>query len=92
MPFGLFAHSVPPDASMVTLNPGDALLLVSKGIVEANYRGEEYGLRRAAEYLDQSRFDSAHELCVGLLDRLRQFMHAPPTHDDVTAVAFVRSA
>jgi serine phosphatase RsbU (regulator of sigma subunit) len=92
LPFGLFAHSLPPDASMVTLNPGDALLLVSKGIVEASYHGEEYGLQRAAEYLDQSRFYSAHELCVGLLDRLRQFMHAPPTHNDVTAMALVRPA
>jgi serine phosphatase RsbU (regulator of sigma subunit) len=91
LPFGLFAHTVPPDALMVALNPGDALLLVSKGIVEANYRGEEYGLLRAAEYLDHSRSESAHELCVGLLDRLRQFMHAPPTHDDVTALALVRS-
>ena len=91
LPFGLFAHTVPPDASMVTLNPGDALLLVSKGIVEAGYHGEEYGLRRAAEYLDRSRSVSAHEVCVGLLDQLRQFMHAPPTHDDVTALALVRS-
>jgi serine phosphatase RsbU (regulator of sigma subunit) len=73
------------------LNPGDALLLVSKGIVEAGYHGEEYGLRRAAEYLDRSRSVSAHEVCVGLLDQLRQFMHAPPTHDDVTALALVRS-
>jgi serine phosphatase RsbU (regulator of sigma subunit) len=92
LPFGLFAHSVPPDASMVALNPGDALLLVSKGIVEANYQGEEYGLQRAAGYLNRSQFESAHEICVGLLDRLRQFMHAPPTHNDVTAMALVRSA
>jgi serine phosphatase RsbU (regulator of sigma subunit) len=91
LPFGLFPEAV-PDASLVALNPGDALLLVSKGVVEANYRGEEYGLKRAGEYLDHSRAESAHEVCVGLLDRLRQFMHAAPTHDDVTALALVRSA
>jgi serine phosphatase RsbU (regulator of sigma subunit) len=91
LPFGLFPDAV-PDASLVALNPGDALLLVSKGVVEANYRGEEYGLDRAEEYLDHSRAESAHEVCVGLLDRLRQFMHAAPTHDDVTVLALLRSA
>jgi serine phosphatase RsbU (regulator of sigma subunit) len=91
LPFGLFSEVV-PDASLVALNPGDALLLVSKGVAEANYRGEEYGLSRAMEYLDHSRVESAHEVCVGLLDRLRQFMHTAPTHNDVTALALVRSA
>lgn len=90
LPFWLFSE-IAPDASFVALNPGDALLLVSKGVVEANYRGEEYGLQRAVEYLDRSRAESAHEVCVGLLDRLRHFMHAAPTHDDVTALALVRS-
>lgn len=91
LPFGLFSNAV-PDASLVALNPGDALLLVSKGVVEANYRGEHYGLRRAGEYFDHSRAESAHEVCVGLLDQLRHFMHAAPTHDDVTTLALVRSA
>jgi sigma-B regulation protein RsbU (phosphoserine phosphatase) len=90
LPFGLFS-GLAPGASVVALNPGDALLLVSKGVVEANYRGEEYGLQRATDCLDQSRIESAHEICVGLLERLRRFMHAPPTHDDVTALASVRS-
>ncbi len=91
LPFGLFSDAV-PDASLVALNPGDALLLVSKGVIEATYHGKEYGLQRVADYLDQSRAESAHEVCVGLLDQLRHFLHAPPTHDDVTALALVRSA
>jgi serine phosphatase RsbU (regulator of sigma subunit) len=52
LPLGLFSEVV-PDASVVALNPGDALLLVSKGVAEATYRGEEYGLQRVGEYLDQ---------------------------------------
>jgi phosphoserine phosphatase RsbU/P len=90
LPFGLFSGLV-PGASVVALNPGDALLLISKGVVEANYRAEEFGLQRACDCLDQSRIESAHEVCVGLLERVRRFMHAPPTHDDVTALALVRS-
>jgi serine phosphatase RsbU (regulator of sigma subunit) len=88
---GLFSEAV-PDASLVALTPGDALLVVSRGVVDANYRGEEYGLKRAEEYLDHSRAESAHEICVGILDQLRQFMRAPLTHNDVTALALVRSA
>lgn len=91
LPFGLFADAV-PDASLVALNPGDALLLVSKGVTEATYHGEEYGSKRTGKYLDQSRTESAHEICVGLLDGLREFMHTAPTHDDITALALVRSA
>ena len=91
LPLGLFSYAV-PEASLVALNSGDALLLVSKGVAEAKYRGEEYGLQRAGKYLDDSRAESAHEVCVGLLERLRQFMHAAPTHNDVTALALVRSA
>ncbi len=90
LPVGLFSDAA-PGTSLVALNAGDALLLVSKGVVEANYRGEEYGVERAGEYLDHSRAESAHEVCVGLLDQLRRFMHSAPTHDDVTALALVRS-
>ena len=90
LPFGLFS-GITPGASVVALNPSDALLLVSKGVVEAKYHGEEYGLQRATHCLDQSRTVSAHEVCVGLLERVRRFVHAPPTHDDVTALALVRS-
>lgn len=90
LPLGLFSEGT-PGGSLVALNPGDALLLVSKGVGEASYRGEEYGLNRAGEYLDHSRAESAHEVCVGLLDRLGQFMHTAPFHDDITALALVRS-
>jgi serine phosphatase RsbU (regulator of sigma subunit) len=92
LPFGLFASPVAAGASVVALNSGDALLLVSKGVVEAKYRGEEYGLQRVGEYLDRSRAESAHEICVGLLERVQRFIHTAPTHDDVTALALVRSA
>jgi len=90
LPLGLFSHSV-PDSSVVALRPGDALLLVSKGVVEAKYRGEEYGIGRVREYLDQARFETAHETCVGILSRVQQFMCTAPTHNDVTALSLVRS-
>ncbi len=90
LPLGLFSHLV-PECSVVALRPGDAFLLVSKGIVEARHRSEEYGLERVREYLQGTRFESAHETCVGVLARVQQFMRTAPTHNDVTALSLIRS-
>jgi serine phosphatase RsbU (regulator of sigma subunit) len=91
LPLGLFSHSV-PDSAVVALSPGNAFLLVSRGMVEAKYRGEEYGIERVREYFEQARFETAHETCVGILSRVQQDMCTAPTHDDVTALSLVRSA
>jgi phosphoserine phosphatase RsbU/P len=90
LPLGLFSHSV-PDASIVALRPGNSVLLVSKGIVEAKRRGEEYGIERVKQYLQETPFETAHETCVGILDNIRQFMGTAPTHDDVTTLSLIRS-
>jgi serine phosphatase RsbU (regulator of sigma subunit) len=90
LPLGLFSHSI-PDSSVVALAPGDTCLLVSKGIVEASYRREEYGIERVKDYLHQTRFQTAHETCLGILARVRQFMQTSPTHNDVTALALIRA-
>jgi len=91
LPIGLFSHSI-PESSVIVLGPGNGLLLVSSGVVEAKHRGEEFGLERAREYFHQARFESAHETCVGLLAQVRQFMGTAPTHNDVTALSLIRSA
>jgi phosphoserine phosphatase RsbU/P len=90
LPLGLFSHSV-PDSSVVALQPGNTLLLVSKGIVEAKRRSEEYGVERAKEYLQKTAFETAHETCVGVLADVQRFMGTAPTHNDVTALSLVRS-
>lgn len=90
LPLGLFSHSV-PDASVVALGEGHTLLLVSRGIVEARRRHDEFGLQRVKDFLWEVAFASAHESCVGLLSRVRQFMGTAPNHNDVTALALLRS-
>lgn len=91
LPLGLFSHTV-PDSSLVALQAGNALLLVSKGIVEAKRRSEEYGIERAKRYLEETGSETAHETCVGILASVQQFMGTAPTHNDVTALSVVRSA
>ena len=90
LPLGLFSHSV-PDSSVVAVRPGNTFLSVSKGVVEARFKGEEYGLNRVREYLSEAQFDTAHETCVGVLAKVQQFMCTAPTHNDVTALSVVRN-
>ena len=90
LPLGLFSHSV-PDSGIVALGPGHTVLVLSRGIVEARRRSEEFGLDRAKQYLLELGFQTAHETCVGLLARVQQFMRTAPTHNDVTAVSLVRA-
>jgi serine phosphatase RsbU (regulator of sigma subunit) len=75
---------------MVALEPGAALLLASRGIVEARTKHEEFGLERVKGALQQSNGASAKELCVSVLDQMQQFTGTAPTHNDVTALALAR--
>jgi sigma-B regulation protein RsbU (phosphoserine phosphatase) len=91
LPLGLFSHA-PSDACVVALAPGAALLLVSRGVVEGKRKGEEFGLHGIKDVFKQTAADSPKELCLTVLNGLRQFMNTPPTHDDVTALALVRAS
>ncbi|MGC2198071.1 MAG: SpoIIE family protein phosphatase [Terriglobales bacterium] len=90
LPLGLFSH-VPQGASTCALPPGGALLVVSRGIVEAERHGEEFGLPGATASLQQSVGLNAHELCVAVLRAAETFIKVPLPHNDVTALALVRS-
>lgn len=89
LPMGLFSHAV-PEPGMVVLRPGHLLLLISRGVVEARRRGDEFGLAGAKQYLQELGFVGAHETCVGLLSRVQQFMGTAPTHNDVTTLSLSR--
>ena len=77
---------------MVAVEPGAALLVVSRGIVEGKFKGDEFGLERVKNSLQSAKVESAKQLCVSVLDDMQRFMCNPPTHDDVTALALMRAA
>jgi serine phosphatase RsbU (regulator of sigma subunit) len=77
---------------MVALEPGAALLLASRGIVEAKRKGEEFGLQRVKDTLQKSNGEGAREICVSVLDQMKQFMGTVPTHNDVTALVLARDS
>ncbi|MBZ5705993.1 MAG: serine/threonine-protein phosphatase [Acidobacteriia bacterium] len=91
LPLGLFSHAT-CDAPMVAVEPGAALLVVSRGIVEGKFKGDEFGLERVKNSLQSAKVESAKQLCVSVLDDMQRFMCNPPTHDDVTALALMRAA
>ena len=89
LPLGLFSHTT-SDARIIALEPGAALLLVSRGVVEVESNREEFGLQRVEDALQTADLTSAHELCVSVLDRVQRFASALPADEDITALALVR--
>jgi serine phosphatase RsbU (regulator of sigma subunit) len=90
LPLGLFSHAT-CEAPLVALPPGAALLLVSRGLLEGRRRREEFGLERVKSGLQQAANETAEELCASTIEGVQQFMRKPPVHNDVTALALVRT-
>jgi sigma-B regulation protein RsbU (phosphoserine phosphatase) len=91
LPLGLFSLAT-FDTPIVVLEPGAALLLASRGLVEGKRKNEEFGVARAKEILLRTSALGAKEICVTALSDIKQFMSTPPTHNDVTVVALVRNS
>jgi len=90
LPLGLFSH-VTCDASTVAVEPRGAFVMISRGMVEASCKGDDYGIDRAKQALATSTAVSAKEICVAMLDDVKRFMKTPPTHNDVTVLTLLRS-
>jgi sigma-B regulation protein RsbU (phosphoserine phosphatase) len=90
LPLGLFSAST-YEAPTAALQRGASLLLVSRGVVEASYKKEEFGLERVKQHFEGAGSNSANQIATGILDAVQQFMRMPPDHNDVTALALVRA-
>jgi serine phosphatase RsbU (regulator of sigma subunit) len=91
LPLGLFSHAT-CDAPLIALEPGAALLLASRGVIEAKCKDEEFGSQRLEEALQQAPLAGAHDLCVSILNRVQAFACSGSDDDDMTALALVRRA
>ena len=88
LPLGLFSLA-PVDARTVGLGPQSAMTVTSRGVVEAESRGREFGLAGVQNILNMG-IGSARELTRHVLEGVRDFVHSIPTHNDVTALAITR--
>src|ERR1039457_3571097 len=91
LPLGLFSAST-YEAPTVALQPGASLLLVSRGVVEAAYKREEFGLPRVKQQFERAPLHSASDVATLILEGVQQFMRAAPAQNDFTALALVRAA
>jgi phosphoserine phosphatase RsbU/P len=97
LPLGLFSHAT-CDAPTVGIEPGAALLLLSRGVVEGSANGEnhaedaEFGLERAKNFLRTATTQSAQSLCDSALRTVADFVAEPLVPQDMTALALVRTA
>src|SRR5271156_4550464 len=88
LPLGLFSLA-PTDARIVGLGPKGSLAVVSRGVVEAESKSAEFGLEGVKSVM-QAGPSSAKDLSQRILQRVQDFMHAAPKHNDVTALTLTR--
>jgi len=88
LPFGLFALAT-ADAPIVGLEPRGSMVIVSRGVVEAQCRDEEFGLEGVKQAMG-SAGDSAQARSRHILQQVQDFVGAVPKHNDVTVLALVR--
>jgi serine phosphatase RsbU (regulator of sigma subunit) len=94
LPLGLFSHAT-CEAPTVALAKQASLLLVSRGVVECEGRGNSSGafaLERVKEVLGSVPFPSASSLCNSVLKAVADFTGNAPVCDDRTALALLRTA
>lgn len=89
LPLGLFSLA-PTDARMVGLGPKGSIAVVSRGVVEAESKDSEFGLK-GVKGLMGAEPASARVLSQRILEEVQAFLHSSPKHNDVTALALTRA-
>jgi PAS domain S-box-containing protein len=71
----------------IALEPGDGVVLYTDGITEAeNPQGEQYGLERLCEVLEQHWHASAEAIIEAAISDLRHYIDVQAVLDDITLV------
>lgn len=91
LPLGLFSLST-SEARVIAMEPGSALALVSRGVVETECKRQEFGLGGVESALKNASLTGAQDVCRSILDDVQRFACFAPIPNDITALALVRSA
>jgi serine phosphatase RsbU (regulator of sigma subunit) len=101
VPLGLFTH-VTYEPALLAFQPGDKLLLATKGVIQSRRGSTEFGVEHMEEIIANSNSHSAAQICDTVLRQANEFGEHPLAHlikllpgkrqeqDDLTAVALVR--
>ena len=80
------------EQNVITLSPGDVLLLYTDGVTEAmNERGEEFGMERLRGIFTDANSNSAREVNQEIFEAVHAFTGAIPQSDDITCLTLLRS-
>jgi serine phosphatase RsbU (regulator of sigma subunit) len=90
LPLGLFSHAI-PDAQVVALEQAAALLLVSRGVAEAEGSKDGSGLSPIKYTLQMVAATSAQLICEGVLEAVKSGVTRTHLHNDLTALALLRN-
>jgi PAS domain S-box-containing protein len=87
MPLGVMPGTKFPVGEPITLDPGDLVVLLTDGILEAMAPdGEFFGSQRVLDVVRENRHGKAAEITVALREAVRVFSQQEDLTDDVTAV------
>ena len=79
------------EVGQVQLNPGDALVIYSDGVSEANnLKGDEFGMERLTQVVSKNLKASAAGLRDKVESALSSFTQTAPANDDITLVIVKR--
>ena len=90
LPLGLFSLGT-SEARVIAMTAGSALALVSRGVVEAECKRDEFGLERVEDSLKRAPLTGAADVCHFILGDVERYVCAQPFHDDITALALLRT-
>ena len=83
---GMFEHTA-FEQDVITLEPGDILVVFSDGVTEAfSVSGEEYGEDRLHACIESAAGKSPQEMLDGLFLSVREFSRGADQSDDITAL------
>ncbi len=91
LPLGLFTHST-HDSQLCVVQPGAAMLLVSRGLVETKRHHEEFGMERVKASMQDAQYADARELCTLMHAAAQQFLDDKHPENDLTTLAMMRPA
>jgi serine phosphatase RsbU (regulator of sigma subunit) len=92
-PLGLLPPGLPYEETLVSVEPGDCLVLYSDGVGDAqNDQGEEFGDERLIDLLVRSRTQPAGAIVERVFEAIDQFAEKAPQFDDITILVLRRSA
>ncbi len=79
LPLGLFSHAT-QEPQIFAMPRGSALVMVSRGLVEAKANKEEFGLERVIQAVKDAPSHDASPLCYFVLTRVTDFLEEQRKH------------